>query len=185
MTFFSAFVTLLIFSMSRITIHKNNILHAIEPFFFCSIYVATAFDTHFYSHILPKIFFWAFLFYESTETHFSVLFNFSYSLQSEAPACIYSTQNWWVPQKERLRLDATWIFLFPCALLSPKRKKEAQFFVTPSENFPVNVQSKLPFHDACLSLGSWDYSLKISLDSGLYFFSLRPHYSVKNDSLNY
>lgn len=68
--------------------------------------------------------------------------------------------------------------LFPCAHISWE-ERSAPSFVTPSETFPVNAQSKLPFGDACLSLGSWDHSLKSSLDSSVYLFSMGLYYSVK------
>lgn len=73
-------------------------------------------------------------------------------------------------------LPASFCFL---VLIPPGKKGEPWFFITPSETFPVNAQSKLPFGDACLSLGSWDHSLKISLDSSLCFFSSRLYYAIE------
>jgi hypothetical protein len=58
-------------------------------------------------------------------------------------------------------------------------RKESHFFVTLSEIFPVDSQSKLPFSNACLSLGSWDCSLKINLDTSLHFFPSSLYYSAE------
>lgn len=86
------FVTLFTFTMSRITIHKK-MLWKNFLFLSCFIFRATTVNTHFHSCFLPRTFFFlqAFLFYESIERHFSILFTFSPSLQSETPACICST----------------------------------------------------------------------------------------------
>ena len=109
------FVTLFIFSMPSIVIHKKTLW---KNFLFlqCHIFIATTFDTHSY-FLLRTSFFRAFLFYESTERYSSFLFTFSPCLQSETPDCNCSRQNWWVPgekgkHKARLQVPPS-----PCSLV--------------------------------------------------------------------
>jgi hypothetical protein len=53
----------------------------------------------------------------------------------------------------KLRLQAFPITFLPCAM-PPGKKRKPWFFVSRSEFFSINAQSKLPLGDAYFSLGS-------------------------------